>query len=36
MQTIGFLLAVAGVAWSITIFSMFIIGVLDRFGRWFG
>lgn len=34
-QTVGTLLAIAGIAWSLSIFSMFILGILEGSRRWF-
>lgn len=34
-QTVGTLLAIAGIGWSISIFAMFILGVLGGARRWF-
>ena len=35
-QTVGTLLAIAGIAWSMSIFMLFIVGVLGGSRRWFG
>ena len=34
-QTVGTLLAIAGIAWSLSIFAMFILGILEGSRRWF-